>query len=100
MKFWDTVASRYPCPFDILDCWLASGQLSRFIREAWGLYQESLMWDLWLHKVNDRRSFNEFKADLKKGVNGPTPKGRKLTEEEIIRTLNESKKIFEEINRK
>lgn len=100
MKFWDTMANRYSCPFDILDGYLASGQLSRFIREAWGCYQESLAWDLWLHKVNDRRSFNDFKADLTGGTRREAPDGRNLSKEELIRTMEESRRIFEEMNRR
>ena len=89
------MAKRYSCPDFLLDGYIAQGQLSRFIYEAWGLYQEDYLWEFWLAKVNNGKSFNEFRDSLG-GNSKPVPavaKKQRPPDEEIRAIIRASKKV-------
>lgn len=93
MKFWDTMAKRYSCPDFLLDGYIAQKQLSRFIHEAWSLYQEDYLWEFWLAKVNNGKSFNDFRAGISKKSDSMKKSSERPSEEEIRAIIEQSKNI-------
>jgi ABC-type oligopeptide transport system substrate-binding subunit len=46
----------------LLQQMLNAGRFPEFIDEMWESSQEELMWDFYLHKVEENISFDDFKA--------------------------------------
>lgn len=91
MRFWDTVAKRYSCPFSLLDGFISTCSFSSFVKESWKLSQHDFLYEFWLHKVNDGKSFNDFKQKLEER---PVIVRKEMTEEEIRRTISENEKLL------
>lgn len=100
MRFWDMMASRYSCPAFLLDGYIRQGQLSRFICEAWNLSQEDSLWKFWLAKVNNGKSFNEFRESIvskqsaSSRISGQRKDGRP-SDDEIRAIIESSRKVAE-----
>lgn len=60
----DLLFKRYASPFVLLDPVIASGDLSNFVSELWGIVNEEKEWEYFLHKVFDK-SFAEFRESIK-----------------------------------
>ena len=93
MKFWDVMATRYSHPDFLLDGYISCGQLRRFIHEAWSLYQEDYLWEFWLAKVNNGKSFNDFKDSLGRKPAPASSKKQRPPDEEIRAIIQASKKV-------
>lgn len=86
------MAKRYSCPDFLLDGFISSYQLSQFIYESWTSYQDDILWDFWLHKVHDGKSFNDYKETIKKQPAKPVK--RDLSQEEIKSVIEDSERIL------
>lgn len=60
----DFLCKRYGgSPFFILDKYLEQNRLSDFIYEVWSIHNDEEIFDIWLHKVDDK-SYQDFRDSL------------------------------------
>ena len=60
----DFLCKRYGgSPFFILDRYLEQHRLSEFIYEVWSIHNDEEIFDIWLHKVDDK-SYQDFRDSL------------------------------------
>ena len=59
----DLLFKRYASPFLILDSYIENKSLTSFLRTLYEKVGEERMWEVWLHKV-DNKSFDEFKNSI------------------------------------
>lgn len=82
----DFLCKRYGgSPFFILDRYLEQNRLSEFIYEVWSIHNEEEIFDIWLHKVDDK-SYQDFRDSLIP----PKP----ISKEEVAKTIEDSTKIL------
>ena len=82
----DFLCKRYGgSPFFILDRYLEQNRLSEFIYEVWSIHHEEEIFDIWLHKVDDK-SYQDFRDSL------IPPKS--VNEEEVAKTIEDSTNIL------
>lgn len=78
----DFLCKRYGgSPFFILDRYLEQHRLSEFIYEVWSIHNEEEIFDIWLHKVDDK-SYQDFRDSLIP----PKP----VDKEEVAKTIENS----------
>lgn len=85
------MASRYSCPDFLLDGYIGSGELSRFIHEFWNICQDSLLYEFWLNK-DFKHSFNDFKEMVFQKSKHPLSK--KLSDEELKAIIESSRDML------
>ena len=81
----DFLCKRYGGSFFILDRYLEQHRLSDFIYEVWSIHNEEEIFDIWLHKVDDK-SYQDFRDSLIP----PKP----VDKEEIAKTIEDSTNIL------
>ena len=82
----DFLCKRYGgSPFFILDRYLEQHRLSEFIYEVWSIHNEEEIFDIWLHKVDDK-SYQDFRDSLIP----PKPVDKK----EVAKTIEDSMNIL------
>ena len=82
----DFLCKRYGgSPFFILDRYLEQHRLSEFIYEVWSIHNEEEIFDIWLHKVDDK-SYQDFRDSLIP----PKP----VDKEEVAKTIEDSMNIL------
>lgn len=82
----DFLCKRYGgSPFFILDRYLEQHRLSEFIYEVWSIYNEEEIFDIWLHKVDDK-SYQDFRDSLIP----PKP----VDDKEVAKTIEDSTNIL------
>lgn len=82
----DFLCKRYGgSPFFILDRYIERNRLSEFIYEVWSIHNEEEVFDIWLHKVDDK-SYQDFRDSLIP----PKP----VNEEEVVKTIEDSTNIL------
>ena len=72
--------------FFILDRFIEQNRLSEFIYEVWSIHNEEEVFDIWLHKVDDK-SYQDFRDSLIP----PKP----VNKEEVAKTIEDSTNILE-----
>lgn len=83
----DFLCKRYGgSPFFILDRFIEQNRLSEFIYEVWSIHNEEEVFDIWLHKVDDK-SYQDFRDSLIP----PKP----VNKEEVAKTIEDSTNILE-----
>ena len=85
---------RYANPMIILEQMIRTQRFSEFINEFVRIQNEELedrtQWEFWLHRV-----FDKTWAQFLEAVEGNSSVAEKMpTQDELERTVNESKKIF------
>lgn len=82
----DFLCKRYGgSPFFILDRYIEQNRLSEFIYEVWSIHNEEEIFDIWLHKVDDK-SYQDFRDSLIP----PKP----VNKEEVAKTIEDSTNIL------
>lgn len=82
----DFLCKRYGgSPFFILDRFIEQNRLSEFIYEVWSIHNEEEVFDIWLHKVDDK-SYQDFRDSLIP----PKP----VNKEEVAKTIEDSTNIL------
>ena len=82
----DFLCKRYGgSPFFILDRYIERNRLSEFIYEVWSIHNEEEVFDIWLHKVDDK-SYQDFRDSLIP----PKP----VNKEEVAKTIEDSTNIL------
>lgn len=82
----DFLCKRYGgSPFFIIDRYLEQNRLSEFIYEVWSIYNEEEIYEIWLHKVDDK-SYQDFRDSLIP----PKP----VNKEEVAKTIEDSTNIL------
>lgn len=82
----DFLCKRYGgSPFFILDRYIERNRLSEFIYEVWSIHNEEEVFDIWLHKVDDK-SYQDFRDSLIP----PKP----VNKEEVVKTIEDSTNIL------
>lgn len=82
----DFLCKRYGgSPFFILDRYIELNRLSEFIYEVWSIHNEEEIFDIWLHKVDDK-SYQDFRDSLIP----PKP----VNKEEVAKTIEDSTNIL------
>ena len=82
----DFLCKRYGgSPFFILDRYLEQHRLSEFIYEIWSIHNEEEIYEIWLHKVDDK-SYQDFRDSLIP----PKP----VNKEEVAKTIEDSTNIL------
>lgn len=82
----DFLCKRYGgSPFFILDRYIERNRLSEFIYEVWSIHNEEEVFDIWLHKVDDK-SYQDFRDSLIP----PKP----INKEEVVKTIEDSTNIL------
>lgn len=82
----DFLCKRYGgSPFFILDRYIERNRLSEFIYEVWSIHNEEEIFDIWLHKVDDK-SYQDFRDSLIP----PKP----VNKEEVAKTIEDSTNIL------
>lgn len=82
----DFLCKRYGgSPFFILDRFIEQNRLSEFIYEVWSIHNEEEIFDIWLHKVDDK-SYQDFRDSLIP----PKP----VNKEEVAKTIDDSMTIL------
>lgn len=82
----DFLCTRYGgSPFFILDRYLEQHRLSEFIYEVWSIHNEEEIFEIWLHKVDDK-SYQDFRDSLIP----PKP----VNKEEVAKTIDDSMNIL------
>ena len=82
----DFLCKRYGgSPFFILDRYIELNRLSEFIYEVWSIHNEEEIFDIWLHKVDDK-SYQDFRDSLIP----PKP----VNKEEVVKTIEDSTNIL------
>ena len=82
----DFLCKRYGgSPFFILDRFIEQNRLSEFIYEVWSIHNEEEVFDIWLHKVDDK-SYQDFRDSLIP----PKP----VNKEEVAKTIEDSTTIL------
>lgn len=88
----DLLFKRYASPFLLVDPYIRTHRFTEFITEFLELREEDLMWEIWLHKIEDK-SFEEFKESVK-GI----AKNQEFTKEQIETTINDSAAMLNNFN--
>ena len=82
----DFLCKRYGgSPFFVLDRYLEQHRLSEFIYEVWSIHNEEEIYEIWLHKVDDK-SYQDFRDSLIP----PKP----VNKEEVAKTIEDSTNIL------
>ena len=82
----DFLCKRYGgSPFFILDRYLEQHRLSEFIYEVWSIHNEEEIYEIWLHKVDDK-SYQDFRDSLIP----PKP----VNKDEVAKTIEDSTNIL------
>lgn len=61
----DMLFSKYACPFLLVDNYIESARLDEFVSELWGIHNDEMAWDFYLHKVEEAISFDDFLDSMK-----------------------------------
>lgn len=86
----DFLCRRYGgSPFFVLDRYIEQERFSEFVYEVWSIHNEEEIFDIWLHKVDDR-SYQDFRESLEP----PEP----IDREEVAHTIDESFRILDGFN--
>lgn len=86
----DLLFKRYASPFSLLNGYIRTGRLFDFIDVFIDEVNEDLIFDVWVHKVQDK-TFDEFKRSI--GLNSEAvPEQEPL--ESLETTLNDTKNIL------
>lgn len=61
----DLLAKRYASPFFVLEEYVRQGRVCEFVIEVNEIHNDEQLWELWLHKVFEEKSFDEWKKSLR-----------------------------------
>ena len=85
----DLLFKRYASPFLLLDSMIQVNGFHEFVIELLTVTNEDMLYDVWLHKVYDK-SFDDFKNSMLASV-----KSKKVSNEELVTTIQDSKSILD-----
>lgn len=92
----DLLAKRYASPFILLEQMICQQRFCEFVIEVNTIvYEESedaKYWDIWLHKIFDNRSFNDWKKSV------TAPRQIEVDESELEATIRDSKELLDNFN--
>lgn len=60
----DLLFKRYASPFFLIDQMIIAESLTDFIIKINDSVEEERLWDLWLHKVSNGKSFSQWKESI------------------------------------
>lgn len=86
----DLLFKRYASPFLLLDNYISSCRLYDFVTHLNNEQNEEMMWETWLHKVNDK-SFIDFKRSLMESA----VLSVKPTQKQLETTISNSKNMLD-----
>lgn len=69
----DLLFKRYASPFSLVDTMISGQQFSEFVHDLYAIIDDEKLWDLYLHKVDSKESFNEFKESIRGSQNAVEP---------------------------
>lgn len=87
----DLLFKRYANPFPLIDQMIAMSCFADFILESLHNDDEDRLWDLYLHKVQEDKSFNDFKDDV-------IAQNTEITQEDLETTINYSIDLLQGFN--
>ena len=61
----DMLFSKYACPFLLSDNYIEDARFDEFVSEVWGIHNDEIAWDFYLHKVEEAISFDDFLESMK-----------------------------------
>lgn len=61
----DLLFKRYASPFTLVDLMISGQQFSKFVYDLYESIDDEKLWDIYLHKVDSKESFNEFKESIR-----------------------------------
>lgn len=61
----DLLFKRYASPFPLVDIMISGQQFSKFVYDLYESIDDEKLWDIYLHKVDSKESFNEFKESIR-----------------------------------
>lgn len=82
----DLLFKRYASPFLLVDQILTTGQFSTFVTEIFDYNTDDRLWDIFLHKVDGKISFDDWKTSIGLGQDND----KETTENRIETTINDS----------
>ena len=102
--FIDILHRRYSDPFALLNQMVRAGCLTWFVRSLIEKHADDendrMLWGMYLHKVFDGRSFEEYKEQVMKRVKAQQEQERLLHDPQAIAsTVVKSKRIMDMMNR-
>lgn len=80
---------RYARPLEIMDAAISTGSFNEFVRMVWRKQQSDELFEVWLHKVYDGSTFDQFKRKVL------APQQHRMTKRQIEATVKESFAILE-----
>lgn len=100
----DLLYQRYADPLPLLEKMVAAGRLTWFVTNLLDAVDkekyENEIWELYLHKVFDNRSFADFKRDtMNKARSAISHKTLENNPKAVVNTVNKSYKIMEMMNK-
>lgn len=60
----DLLFKRYASPFLLVDQMILTGNFTEFVAKAVELDADERLWQFFLHKVDEEKSFNDWKASV------------------------------------
>lgn len=87
----DLLFKRYANPFPLIDQMIVMSCFADFILESLHNDDEDRLWDLYLHKVQEDKSFNDFKDDV-------IAQNTEITQEDLETTINYSIDLLQGFN--
>lgn len=84
----DLLFQRYASPFLLFDGIIQAGEFHDFVVELLSLHSENTLFEIWLHKVQDK-SFEEFKNSMLESA-----KARNVPKEQLATTIQNSQNIL------
>lgn len=87
----DLLFKRYANPFPLIDQMIVMSCFADFILESLHNDDEDRLWDLYLHKVQADKSFNDFKDDV-------IAQNTEITQEDLETTINYSIDLLQGFN--
>ena len=86
----DLLFKRYASPFLLVDQMILTGNFTEFVAKLVELDADEKLWQFFLHKVDEEKSFNDWKASLGVDQQAET----QMSDDEIKATVQSSFSIL------
>lgn len=88
----DGIFSRYSDPMGAMDLMIGCGRFADFVKESTERLLDEKLFQTWLHKVFDGRSFARYKADVYR------PAQPRMSDKRVADIVSDSLDILEGFN--
>lgn len=69
-------------------------RLSEFIEEVWKEKEDRKLWEVWLYKVQDGTSYEDFLKKVTRGGRNSNPRQKPVSDQEVKSIIKDSQSVL------